>query len=67
MDTTLHAAGSAVTQRYQCPGCGFVYDEASGCSAEGFPPGTRWVQIPAEWTCPDCAVRDKPDFVPLTD
>ena len=48
--------------RYQCPGCGHVYDENVGNPREGFPAGTRWEKIPEDWACPDCAVRDKPDF-----
>lgn len=48
---------------YQCPGCGHIYDEQRGDAHEGFPPGTRWEQVPADWSCPDCAVRDKPDFL----
>lgn len=51
--------------RYQCPGCGHVYDERAGNPREGFRPGTRWSAIPPDWTCPDCAVREKPDFVRL--
>lgn len=51
--------------RYQCPGCGYVYDEAKGNLHEGFPPGTGWTAIPEQWCCPDCGVREKPDFVRL--
>jgi len=47
---------------YGCPGCGYVYDEAAGEPREGFPAGTPWQQIPDDWTCPDCAVREKLDF-----
>jgi rubredoxin len=47
---------------YRCPGCDYVYDEAKGAAREGFPAGTRWEQIPADWCCPDCAVREKIDF-----
>ncbi len=50
--------------RYQCPNCNYVYDEARGESSQGFPAQTRWQQIPDDWACPDCAVRDKLDFVP---
>lgn len=50
--------------RYRCPGCGFVYDEETGCPREGFPPRTLWSQLPEDWACPDCAVREKLDFVP---
>ena len=61
------AAAVAATQaaRYQCSDCGYIYDEAAGCSHEGFKPGTPWSQIPDNWPCPDCAVREKPDFIPL--
>lgn len=48
--------------RFQCLGCGHVYDESLGNPREGIAPGTRWAQVPADFRCPDCAVRDKPDF-----
>jgi rubredoxin len=53
--------------RYRCPGCGHVHDEQAGDPHEGFPPGTPWAQIPDDWACPDCAVRDKADFVRIDD
>jgi len=59
------AATRAPTARYQCTDCGYIYDEAAGCPREGFAPGTRWSQIPDSWPCPDCAVREKVDFVPV--
>jgi alkane 1-monooxygenase len=49
---------------YQCPDCGYVYVEKQGHPREGFVPGTPWSQVPDDWTCPDCGVRDKLDFVP---
>jgi alkane 1-monooxygenase len=52
----------AAFARYQCPACGHVYDEQRGNPREGFAPGTRWAAIPDDWACPDCAVREKPDF-----
>lgn len=48
---------------YQCPDCGYTYDESLGHPHEGFPPGTPWSQVPDDFACPDCAVRDKQDFV----
>ena len=62
-----HASAAAVAghARYACPDCGFVYSEQAGCPREGFPAGTLWSKIPANWPCPDCAVREKVDFVPL--
>ena len=51
------------THQFQCPNCGYTYDERHGDEKEGFPAGTRWLQIPDDWPCPDCAVREKIDFV----
>jgi rubredoxin len=50
---------------FECPGCGYVYDEAQGNPREGFPAGTVWDDVPDDWCCPDCAVREKVDFTPL--
>lgn len=47
---------------FQCPVCEYVYDESRGEPREGFPAGTAWAEVPEDWTCPDCAVREKPDF-----
>lgn len=49
--------------QFECPNCGYIYDESRGEESEGFPPGTHWIEIPDTWSCPDCAVRDKVDFV----
>jgi rubredoxin len=53
--------------RYRCPACGHIYDERRGNPREGYPSGTRWEAIPEDFRCPDCAVRDKPDFVKVDD
>jgi rubredoxin len=47
---------------YRCPGCDYVYHEAKGAAREGFPPGTPLQQVPEDWCCPDCGVREKVDF-----
>ncbi|MCW2754764.1 MAG: alkane 1-monooxygenase [Marmoricola sp.] len=49
----------------RCPGCGYTYEVASGNEHEGFAAGTAWADIPADWCCPDCGVREKIDFVPV--
>ena len=49
--------------RYHCEVCGYVYDESQGAPHEGFPPGTLWSEVPDDWCCPDCGVREKVDFV----
>ncbi|MFD8914755.1 rubredoxin [Streptomyces sp. NPDC059575] len=48
--------------RHRCPSCDYVYDEAVGHPREGFPAGTPWSQVPDDWCCPDCGVREKIDF-----
>jgi alkane 1-monooxygenase len=49
----------------RCPGCAYTYEVAAGDEHEGFAAGTAWADIPADWCCPDCGVRDKADFVPF--
>ncbi len=49
--------------RYRCESCDYVYDEAVGAPREGFPAGTAWADVPDDWPCPDCGVRDKTDFL----
>lgn len=51
----------------RCPGCGYTYEVAAGNELEGFAAGTAWKDIPDDWCCPDCGVREKVDFVPLSD
>lgn len=51
--------------RFRCDSCGYVYDEAIGNGREGFPPGTSWSEVPDDWPCPDCGVREKLDFLPV--
>lgn len=54
------------TGEYVCPNCGHHYSEAAGEPREGFPAGTPWSAIPDDWQCPDCGVRDKVDFLPVS-
>ena len=53
--------------RYRCEVCDYVYDESAGVPREGFAPGTSWVDVPDDWACPDCGVREKIDFIALDD
>ena len=57
------AAVAAEVLTARCPGCGYTYDVVAGDQREGFPAGTAWVDIPDDWCCPDCGVRDKVDFL----
>jgi len=47
---------------YECPGCGYRFDEDTGDAHEGYPPLTRFETLPDDFTCPDCGVRYKEDF-----
>ncbi len=46
---------------WMCLLCGALYDEEKGSPEEGIPPGTRWADVPPNWTCPECGAR-KEDF-----
>ena len=48
-------------KKYMCLICGFIYDEARGLPDDGIKPGTKWIDVPMNWTCPDCQAR-KDDF-----
>ena len=48
-------------KKYMCLICGWIYDEALGSPDDGLPPGTRWEDVPPNWTCPECGAR-KDDF-----
>jgi rubredoxin len=48
-------------RKWKCACCGFVYDEAQGWPDEGIAPGTRWADVPGDWSCPDCGAS-KGDF-----
>jgi rubredoxin len=39
---------------WQCILCSFVYEEEKGLPEEGIAPGTRWEDVPEEWSCPEC-------------
>ena len=46
---------------WMCVVCGLIYDEEQGWPEEGIAPGTRWEDVPSDWTCPECGAR-KGDF-----
>jgi rubredoxin len=46
---------------FRCVQCGFEYDESLGWPEDGIAPGTRWDEIPDDWSCPDCGAA-KADF-----
>ena len=61
---TVHGTMTEQQVQYKtwmCLICGWVYDEAAGLPDEGIAPGTRWEDVPMNWTCPECGAR-KDDF-----
>jgi len=56
----LNSRGEPV-KKWECSVCGFIYDEALGLPEDGIAPGTAWLDIPEDWSCPDCGVA-KSDF-----
>jgi rubredoxin-NAD+ reductase len=54
---------SETWRQYICRACGLIYDEAKGDEDSGLPPGTRFEDIPDDWSCPLCGVT-KADFEP---
>ncbi len=42
--------------KYVCTACGFVYDEDEGCPEMGIAPGTKFEDLPEDFTCPWCGV-----------
>ncbi len=43
-------------ERYKCAVCGYVYDSEKGDPDNGIAPGTRFEDLPEDWTCPICGV-----------
>jgi rubredoxin len=42
--------------KYVCTACGYVYDEALGEPENNIAPGTKWENVPEDYTCPLCGV-----------
>lgn len=50
--------------KYMCDVCGWVYDEEVGDVENGIAPGTKFEDLPLDFTCPLCGVG-KDQFVEL--
>ena len=42
--------------KYVCEICGYEYDESVGDPDNGIPAGTKFEDLPEDWTCPLCGV-----------
>lgn len=54
-------AATEELKTWMCLICGWIYDEEKGSPEEGILAGTRWRDVPMNWTCPECGAR-KDDF-----
>jgi rubredoxin len=45
--------------KYVCSMCGYIYDPQQGDAENGIPPGTRFEDLPDDWTCPGCGASKK--------
>ncbi len=53
-------------QKYKCMVCGYVYDPEAGDPENGVSPGTKFEDLPADWSCPICGAP-KDQFEPTDD
>jgi rubredoxin len=45
-----------VMTKWECLGCGYVYDPEVGDPDGGIAPGTPFEALPEDWICPECGV-----------
>jgi rubredoxin/flavin reductase (DIM6/NTAB) family NADH-FMN oxidoreductase RutF len=43
--------------KYKCDVCGYIYDPEKGDPDGGIKPGTKFADIPDDWTCPVCGAE----------
>ncbi len=43
-------------KKYRCKVCGYIYDPEIGDPDSGIEPGTKFEDIPDDWSCPVCGV-----------
>ncbi|HEX2395047.1 MAG TPA: rubredoxin [Bacteroidales bacterium] len=57
MDPQKLAKKVQEADKYYCTACGYIYDPAVGDPENGFPPGTRFEDLPDNWMCPVCGTE----------
>jgi rubredoxin len=43
--------------KWECTACGWIYDPAIGDPEHGYPPGTKFEDLPDDWVCPECGAE----------
>ena len=51
--------------KYVCEVCGWVYDEEAGYPDGGIAPGTKWEDVPEDFECPLCSVKNRDKNIPV--
>jgi rubredoxin len=51
-------------KKFKCSICGYIYEESKGIPEKGIKPGTKWEDLPEDFTCPLCNAL-KSLFVPV--
>jgi len=46
--------GEKMMDKYVCSVCGYVYDPQEGDPDNGIAAGTKFEDLPDDWTCPVC-------------
>ena len=57
--------GGNFMAKYECV-CGYIYDEESGDPENGIAAGTKFDDLPDDWTCPVCGL-DKSAFSQISE
>jgi len=45
---------AAISERYRCKICGYIYDSRFGDPDSGVSPNTPFAELPEDWVCPIC-------------
>lgn len=54
---TNQAVDPNTLDRYECNACGYVYEPGKGDDKNNIAAGTPFEELPANWRCPVCGVR----------
>ena len=46
--------GEKKMDKYVCQACGYIYGPVKGDPKNGIKPGTRFGDLPEDWSCPVC-------------